>query len=77
MPKMTVRKKRCETCHYGVNQPLEDGQSQGHKKTKCLKRSPTTDWNNNRGIFPLMSAYDWCGQYRERKEHEEEEIEIG
>ena len=75
MPTITVRKKRCETCFYGVDQPL-DTDDNTNKKVKCLKRSPTTNWNNNRGIFPIMSAYDWCGQYRERKESEMEEVDI-
>ena len=77
MSTMTVRKKRCETCHYGVVQSLPPQTNVSDKKVKCLKRSPATDWNNNKGIFPIMSAYDWCGQYRTRKDEEHEEIELG
>lgn len=76
MPTMKVRKKRCETCHYGEIQKKEQGDSRSDLKVKCLKRSPSTDWNNNKGIFPIMSAYHWCGQYREIKEIEHEEIEV-
>lgn len=77
MPKLKVRVKRCEKCHHGVVQPQEEGESRSELKVKCLKRSPTVDWNSGVGQFPIMSAYDHCGQFRERKEIEEEEIEIG
>ena len=76
MPTMKVRKKRCETCHYGEIEKLKEGEGISELKVRCLKRSPTIDWNTNKGMFPILSAYFWCGQYREQKEAEIEDIEI-
>lgn len=76
MSEISIRKKRCEICHYGKVEKLKIGESTSDLKVKCLKRSPAIDWNTNTGIFPTLSAYAWCGQYRERKEVEMENVEV-
>lgn len=57
--------ERCENCRFGTFFGLEGGGSM----TNCRHNAPTKHPTTIDGVFPVMEDTDWCGKYRESKEH--------